>query len=213
MIRPVLYGLARSVYTRIARLAFEEKKIEYKLEEVEIFGPDGVPPAHFERHPFGRIPVLQHGDFRLYETSAITRYVDERFFGPALQPQEPEARGRMGQIIGVLDAYGYRPMVWGIFVQRVRLPLQGKSTDEAEVVKALPIAAKCLDVLDLRLSATPFLAGHRCTLADLHAAPMLIYLALAPDGRLLISQRPRLEAWLESMKERPSLQRTKTVYE
>ena len=90
-----LYGLERSVYTRIARLALEEKGVPYALCEVEIFGPDGVPPEHLARHPFGRIPVLEHGDFWLYETTAITRYVDEAFPGPNLQPHEPMAQARM----------------------------------------------------------------------------------------------------------------------
>ena len=115
--KPVtLFGLERSVYTRIARLALEEKGIPYSLHEVEIFGPNGVPAEHLLRHPFGRIPVLQHGAFALYETAAITRYIDEAFPGPLLQPREPETRARMNQIIGVLDSYAYRPMVWGVFV-------------------------------------------------------------------------------------------------
>ena len=41
-----LHGLARSVYTRIVRLALEEKGVAYTLHEVEIFGPDGVPAEH-----------------------------------------------------------------------------------------------------------------------------------------------------------------------
>ena len=110
-----LYGLERSVYTRIARLALEEKGVAYTLHEVEIFGPDGVPPAHRERHPFGRIPAFAHGDFQLYETAAITRYVDEAFDGLALQPADAARRARMNQIISVLDAYAYRPMVWGVW--------------------------------------------------------------------------------------------------
>ena len=83
-----LYGLARSVYTRIARLALEEKGVSYTLHEVEIFGPGGVPAEHCKRHPFGRIPALAHGDSQLYETAANTRYVDEAFQGPALQPAD-----------------------------------------------------------------------------------------------------------------------------
>lgn len=93
-IPPLLFGLERSVYTRIARLALEEKEVLYSLHEVEIFGPGGAPQQHFERHPFGRIPVLQHGDFSLYETGAITRYVDESFPGPALQPASRPAAAR-----------------------------------------------------------------------------------------------------------------------
>jgi len=45
MTDPVLFGLSRSVYTRIARLALEEKGVRYTLEEVEIFGPTGAPAA------------------------------------------------------------------------------------------------------------------------------------------------------------------------
>jgi glutathione S-transferase len=121
---PQLFGLERSVYTRISRLAFEEKGIAYGLSEVEIFGPSGVPAEHFKRHPFGRIPTLQHGPLSLYETNAITRYIDEAFVGPILQPSDAAQRARMNQAISLLDAYAYRPMVWGDFVQRVRIPLQ-----------------------------------------------------------------------------------------
>jgi glutathione S-transferase len=81
---PVLYGLARSVYTRIVRLALEEKAVGYSLEEVEIFGPRGVPAAHLARQPFGRIPAFEHDGFMLYETDAITRYIDEAFTGTRL---------------------------------------------------------------------------------------------------------------------------------
>src|SRR5437763_13753063 len=89
-----LFGLERSVYTRIARLSLEEKQVAYTLHEVEIFGPTGVPPEHWRRHPFGRIPVLRHDAFQLYETAAITRYVDETFPGPDLQPGTLEVRAR-----------------------------------------------------------------------------------------------------------------------
>ena len=76
-VEATLYGLARSVYTRIARLVLLEKNVVHRLEEVEIFGAGGVPASHLKRHPFGRIPVLRHGDFVLYETPAISCYVDE----------------------------------------------------------------------------------------------------------------------------------------
>jgi glutathione S-transferase len=74
-----LFGLGRSVYTRIARLVLEEKAVPYALEEVEIFGPAGVPADHLKRHPFGRIPVFVHRAFSVYETQAICRYVNEVF--------------------------------------------------------------------------------------------------------------------------------------
>jgi glutathione S-transferase len=208
-----LYGLSRSVYTRIARLALEEKGVDYELNEIEIFGNNGVPADHLRRHPFGRIPALQHGEFSLYETGAITRYVDEGFSGPALQPTEGRRRARMNQVIGLLDAYAYRPMVWGIFVQRVRIPLQGGKSDEETIRKSIPIVETCLDCLEGFLERQSFLAGESLTLADLHTAPMLLYLLLAEEGRTLVSKRARLNRWLDTMRGRRSIGRTTTVYE
>lgn len=210
---PVLFGLERSVYTRIARLALEEKAVPYSLQEVEIFGPEGVPKEHFQRHPFGRIPVLQHGALSLYETSAITRYVDEAFAGPALQPTSPSQRARMNQVIGLLDFYAYRPMVWGIFVQRVRVPLSGGTPDEPQIANSLQSSATCLGAFEALLSSAPFLAGEAISLADLHAFPMLRYLCLAPEGLALFRRHQALLRWYEDMLTRLSVSKTASRYE
>ena len=209
----VLFGLERSVYTRIARLALEEKRVPYTLHEVEIFGRQGVPAEHLRRHPFGRIPVLQHGTFVLYETAAITCYVDEAFAGPPLQPSAPAQRARMNQIVGILDSYAYRPMVWGVFVQRVRIPSSGGTADEAEIGRALAGAATCLAALEKIVDPRPFLVSEDISLADLHAFPMLRYLSLAPEGRSLLGRHESLQRWLDSMLERPSVRGTMSQYE
>ncbi|MER8839261.1 glutathione S-transferase N-terminal domain-containing protein, partial [Mesorhizobium sp. M0913] len=110
--KPVVYGADYSVYVRIVRLVLEEKGVGYELVPVDIFAADGIPGWYFEHQPFGRIPAFEHDGFRLYETGAIARYVDEAFGGPALQPVEARPRARLNQITGLLDAYAYRTMVW-----------------------------------------------------------------------------------------------------
>jgi len=56
-----MLGLRVSVYTRIARLALEEKGIPYQLEEVDIFADTGPPADYLALNPFGAIPCLRHG--------------------------------------------------------------------------------------------------------------------------------------------------------
>jgi glutathione S-transferase len=157
--------------------------------------------------------VLEHEGFLLYETASITRYVDECSPGPSLQPAEPRARARMNQVIGVLDAYAYRPMVWGVFVERVRLPLSGAVPDELKIAQALAASRTCLAALTAITECRPFLLGEALTLADLHAFPILAYFALAPEGQVLLAEYPALNTWLAMMKSRPSVQRTKSRYE
>lgn len=214
MAEPLLFGAAYSVYVRIVRLVLAEKGVAHRLVEIDIFAPDGPPPDYLaERHPFGRIPAFEHDSFRLYETGAIARYVDEAFAGPALQPSEPRARARMNQIIGLLDNYAYRTLVWDIFVESVRAPAQGRQADAARIAAALPKAATCLAALADLMGEEPFLAGPALTLADLHAAPMLIYFRMAKEGAALLRQAPSLAAWLARMDERASIRATRSPME
>jgi len=213
MTDPVLFGLSRSVYTRIARLALEEKGVGYALEEVEIFGPGGAPAEHLARQPFGRIPAFEHDGFMLYETSAITRYVDEAFAGTRLQPQQPQARARMNQILAIVDSYSYRPMVWGVFAARVVAPRTGTEVNETIVAEALAKSRTCCSVLEGMLGSNRYFTGDEVTLADLHLLPILLYFSLTQDGAATLAKYPRLRAWLDNMSVRPSVQRTKGKYE
>jgi glutathione S-transferase len=154
------------------RLALEEKGVAYELVPVDIFAPGGPPADHMNRHPFGKIPAFEHEGFRFYEAGAVTRYIDETFVGPSLQPADPRSRARMSQIISILDSYAYRTLVWDIYVERVARPATGSSPDEARIAAALPKAEVCLSALAELMGEEPWLAGPTLSLADLHAAPM-----------------------------------------
>lgn len=213
MTSPIVFGAPYSVYVRIVRLALAEKGVAYQLVEVDVFAPGGPPHDHLARHPFGRIPAFEHAGFRLYETSAIARYVDEAFDGPPLQPVEPRARARMNQIISLLDNYAYRAVVWDLFVEEARASTQGRSPDAARIAAAIPRVATCLDALVDLMAGAHHLAGDALTLADLHAAPMLIYGRLTPSCAGLLHQRPTLDAWLDRVAQRSSIASTRSPFE
>lgn len=203
--RPRVFGTADSVYVRIVRLTLIEKGVDHDLVPVDPFAPEGVPPAYRARHPFGRIPAFEHDGFRLFETGAITRYVDEAFEGPALLPEGVKARARANQIISLADAYAYRPMVWGVYVERVEKPAQGEPSDEARLAAALAEADICLASLAALMEGGPFLTGSRLSLADLHLAPMVSYFQQAPEGAARLAAHPGLAQWWARMSTRPSL--------
>ena len=206
-----LYGAAYSTYLRTARLALEEKGQAYTLSEVDIFKP--LPEEHLKRHPFGKIPVLDHDGFQLYETGAITRYVDEAFPGPSLQPGTPRERARMMQVMGVLDSYGYGPGVQQLFVQRAVQPALGGAADEAVISGALPAVRKVLGVLEGLRGAGPYMAGPTFSLADLHAIPIVTYLRMTPEGSEMLQGLPGLTAWWGQVSGRPSVAATRSPLE
>lgn len=210
---PSLFGASCGVYVRIVRLALSEKGVAYRLVECDA-GPFDRPPADQVPHrKYGHIPAFEHDGFRLHETGAITRYIDEGFAGPALQPSSPRGRARMHQIISLLDNYAYQPLVWDIFVERVRAAFEGRKPDQARIAAALPLAETCLDELVELMADRPYLAGDRISLADLHAAPMMIYAHMATEGAALLRERPTLLSWLNRIGRRSSIGDTRTPLE
>ena len=202
-----LHGYRYSVYVRIARLTLAEKGVPYDRVEVNPFSPD-IPAAYLALHPFGRVPTLVHDGFALYETGAISRYVDRAFPGPKLQPEEAHALARMDQIIGVVDSYAYWPLVRQVFSHRIFRPSIGQPADEAEVVRGLAGAAKVLAALEALASPAAFLTGPTLSLADLHLGAMAAYFVAAPEGATMLGQHPRLAGWWQRLQTRPSLPAT-----
>jgi len=101
-------GFPRSTYVHIVRLILTHKGVSYTFRDLE---PEMGSASHLALHPFDRVPILQHGDFTVYETSAIATYVDEAFEGPALQPKDVRARARMNQWISSVNSYYYPYMI------------------------------------------------------------------------------------------------------
>lgn len=207
-VEPIVFGATYSVYTRIVLLTLTEKAVAYRLEEVDIFAADGPPVGYLERQPFGRIPAFEHDGLRLFETTAICRYVDEAFPGPALTPDDLSARALMAQTIGLVDSYAYRALVWDVFVELIAKPQEGEATDQTRVDAGLKTARTVLAVLEAQLDGKSFLAGDALTLADLHAWPVFDYFCQTDPGDDLLQDHKNVQAWTARMTQRDASKAT-----
>jgi glutathione S-transferase len=203
----VLHGYRYSVYLRIARMAFLEKGVSVGHVEIDPFADD-VPASYLDMNPFGRVPTLVDGGFILYETSAITRYVDEGFGGPSLQPADPRRRARMNQVVAILDAYGYQPMVRQVFSQLVFNARLGRTPDATVVDRGMTASNLVLGALEKLCAGSGDLVSGNITLADLHLAGMMAYFTMAEEGAAALSRHPRLSRWWEKMRRRDTLAAT-----
>lgn len=203
----LLRGYRFSVYCRIARMALEEKGVGYGLEEVDPFVPD-LPEDYLRRHPFGRVPVLSHSRVDIYETVAITRYIDAAFDGPELMPVAPVAVARVAQVVSILDSYGYGPMVRQVFEHCVFRPATGEAVDADEIAAGLDKAGVVLDALERIAAEGHVLSEGQITLADCHLAPMMAYFTAAPAGATALADHPALSGWWRRMSQRESLAQT-----
>ncbi len=198
MAEPVhLHGYRYSVYTRIARVALLSKNVDHETIEVDPFAE--LPEAYLRLHPFGRVPLLVHGAFELFETSAITRYVDRAFKGPPLQPERAAALARMDQVIAVIDAYAYWPMVRQVSSHAFFRPFVGEPSSREEVERGLEASRKVLSFLDRVAGEGEVLGGRDVTLADCHLAPMMGYFVRAEEGQEALSPHRALRKWWDKV--------------
>ena len=207
MAKPTLYGPGYSTYTRAARLALEEKGVEYHLADVDFIG-GGMPQEHLERHPFGKVPAFEHDGMMLYETCAILQYVDEAFDGPSLQPSDARHRARMRQIISIIDSYTYPCTIGSLVIQRLVQPLLGGSADEAVIEAALPDVEKSMREFERLLGDQQYMAGGTLSLADLHLAPIFAYFVDTPESKDILKEKSGLRAWWQRIAGRDSMAKT-----
>jgi glutathione S-transferase len=200
-----LTGYRHSIYTRIARMALLSKGVAFAEEEVNPFAPP-LPDGY--AHPFGRVPVLTHGSFILYETSAITRYADLAFPGPPLMPATPQAAARVQQVISIADAYAFRPLVLQVYAHRVFRPFEGLAPDEAQIAQGLAAAPMVLAALDDIAREGLVLTGQDITLTDCHLAPMIAAFTAAEEGERLLAQYSALDRWWTQVREHPDFLRS-----
>jgi glutathione S-transferase len=208
MAAPIVYGPALSTYVRTVRLVLEEKAAPYQLVEVDIITGAHKTPEHLARHPFGHVPAFEHDGFAVYETSAITRYLDAVVPGVALTPADPRGAARMQQVIAVIDSYAYGAMISAIVMQRVVMPMVGGVTDETVITAAMPTAEVSLRALETLMGSHAWLAGDSVSLADLHLAPVLAYFSGTPEGQRLLPACPQLARWWGAVSARPSMAKT-----
>jgi glutathione S-transferase len=202
-----VYSIPGSPYGRAVLAVLEEKGAAYTVAAVAPGTMKAEP--HISRHPFGRIPVLDHGDFRLYETQAILRYLDRILPAPPLTPADPRAAARMDQAMNVNDWYLFLGCASVIGFQRVVGPrLMGLTPDEAAIEAAMPRARQTFAELSRMLGDQACFAGDTASLADFLIAPQLDFFAMTPEWTPLTERAPNLVAWLQRMNARPSLRAT-----
>ncbi len=203
----IVHSIPGSPFGRAVLATLVEKAASHRLSPVSTATLRAEP--HTLRHPFARVPVLEHDGFMLYETQAILRYLDRVLPEPALTPAAVTAAARMDQAMNVCDWYLFQGVGSVIGFQRVVGPrLLGLTTDEAAIAQAMPKAHTVFKELSRLLGTNSFFAGERATLADMMIAPQLDFLAATPEWQPLTASTPNLLAWLERMNARESLKAT-----
>ena len=188
-----LWGFNGSTYVRTVKMVLAEKGFtDFDQVPLNVLAGEPKQPEHLARHPFGKVPVLDHDGMRILETSAITRYLNDVLPGKSLVPATPKDRARMDMTIGLIDSYGYGALL-GVAAYHLFPDFVG-GKNEAMRQGGLENGRKVLELAMATKGASPFIAGE-LSLADLYLAPIVFYVSLTPDKDALFGVAGFAEWW------------------
>jgi len=157
-------------------------------------------------NPLGRMPGFKHGKVTLFETLAITQYIDEVFKGPALRPSDPTERAKMMQWMSAHVDYMY-PAVIRRYLMPFYIMAKG-APDKAALEKASVDANASLKLFDDALAGRSYLASAQPTLADYLVAPVIYWALTVPETRQGLGGMKALMGWYDKLDRRDSFQAT-----
>jgi glutathione S-transferase len=198
-----IIGIPASTYTRAARMVCEEKAIPYQLNPAAPHSPDVS-----AIHPFGKVPVMRHGDFELCESKAIATYLDLTFPGPKLIPSDPRHAALTEQWVSLVNTKMDGTLVRTYLFNYIFPQTSDGSPDRRAIDAVAPAVKQEIDLLDRAVAKGGFLAGDSLTFADINVMPILAYLKNFPEAGSAIAAAKSLSDYYDRLAARPSFQKT-----
>ncbi len=225
-----LYHSVNSVCAQKVRVVLAEKGLDYREHLMTLRG-DQFSPEYMKLNPNAVVPTLIHGGRAVIESSVILYYLDEAFPTPPLMPQDLHQRAAVRQFNKLIDEYvhnsctiltfatAFRPWFAGLSGEEIEARLAKSPSKQRTEYKrdvalnglgskyvrdALGHHAKLLQSMEAALGRAGWLAGDAFSLADAAVIPYILRLDLLRLKRLLT---PKVEAWYDRMRARPSVKK------
>jgi len=193
-----LYGNPLSTCTRKVLTALLETDTPYQMHVIDFAKREHKQEPHLSRQPFGQIPAINDDGFELFESRAICRYISAKS-GDKLVPSSIKERALMDQWSSVEQSNFSAPAMKFVYHFIFKRP-----QEQAVLDSALASLETAFSALDKPLSARPFLAGEKFTIADIGYMPYLDHLAKMPEVSAKLEKHPHVEAWWGRLRERAS---------
>ncbi len=177
-----LYGGARS-RASIVQWYLEELSIPYEFILLDMAAGEHHQPKYLAINPMGKVPAIEDGDIKLWESGAILLYLAEKYGKEGTSIEERSIREQW-----VLFANS--TLATGLFVEANR---------EKEVPKLLTALSKILE-------QTPYILGEEFTVADVAVGSILAYVPMMLP--IDLSTYPVILDYIKRMNQREAFQKT-----
>jgi glutathione S-transferase len=193
-----VWGRRNSSNVQKAMWAVGELGIPYERFDVGMEHGGNDTPAYRTLNPNGLVPTIQDGDFVLWESNSIIRYLSARHGPGTLEPGDLRSRAIASQWMDWQISV-FLPVFTTVFWGLVRTPPGERHVEAIAGARIKGIAAA--QILDAALARNAYLAGNSFCMGDI---PMGVFMyrfrALVPERPPL----PNLERWFAALEARPA---------
>lgn len=150
-------------FAQRTRMVLLEKKVDFTLIEIPL---DTKPDWFLKISPYGKVPVVRHGDTVVFESSVINEYLEEVFPNPSLLPKSPECRAQARIWIDFANVR-FVPQIYKLLLaqEQKRQEVHAQKLTEALLMMEREALAK--------RSCGPYWLGSELTLIDFTFYPHL----------------------------------------
>ena len=196
-----LYDAIPSSNCDRVKIVLNEKGLAYETVRVDLRKGEQKKPEFLRLNPYGKVPVIVDDGKVLFESCIINEYLDEKYPNPLLMPKDPYARGRVRVLIDYGLNYIHSPY-WALRGEMIK---KEGERDRAVVEETRRTLRDLLEYLEAEIGDKPYFMGD-ISLLDIALVPR--FFRMESYGALPTPSLPRLGAWLQRMKERPSVKAT-----
>jgi glutathione S-transferase len=198
-----LYMHPISMTSRPVRLFIADNKIDCDQQLVDLMTGEHMQPPYGAINPNRLVPVLEDGDFRLTESSAILKYLADKIGSPAY-PKDLKQRAKVNEMMDWLNSNFYRDWGYGLCYPQL-FPHHKRRSDEAHAATiewGAENAKKWLQLLnDYWIGPNKqYLCDNTVTIADYFGAGLV---TLGEVIRVDFSKYPNVKRWLDNVKKLP----------
>jgi len=181
-----------------------EKEIEFETVPIDVIKGEHKDPEFLKFQPFGVVPLIQDGDYTLFESRAIIRYYAEKYKsqGTELLGKTIEEKGLVEQWLEV-EAHNFHPPIYNLVLHILFSSKLGFPADQKLIQESEDKLGKVLDIYEEKLSKSKYLAGDFFSLADLSHLPFTQLLG-SLGKEYMIKERKHVSAWWDDISNRPS---------
>lgn len=203
-----LYGNRFSPPSNKVEMVLNELGVEYEFVFVDLLKGEQRKPEFLSLTPFGKVPVLVDGNFKLSESNAIIKYLSKKTKSE-LYPSDLEKQAEVDMWCDFIGQHLTLGAYVKVIFNKMVAPRIGVEPDPRSMKEGYEFISKYLTLIEEKLNKTKFLAGDKMTIAD-----VTLLATIDPSEMIEVDLKtyPKLNTLRDSLKSQNFYQKVHKFY-